>query len=481
MIRNTMWTAVLAVALVSALPARADYEAGRRAWDTGRHGEALARWRAAAESGDRRAMLALGRLFVQGLGAPQDYVEAHKWLNLAASRGEAAAANERDALATKMTPQQVSAAQERAAAWRPGETRDVEAPPAPVPKARTQPTQEPGPPPARAIREAQALLAALGYQPGPADGVWGRRSARAMGSFLLDAGLPAGEVLTPEALRAMRAIVKRRGGSADVALPRGEPPKEAKRPEPERPPGTVFRDCAECPELVILPAGSYMMGSPPGEKERHDDEGPRHRVRISRPFAVGRYEVTFSEWEACRRAGGCSRGPGDAGWGRGNRPVINVGWTDARKYVRWLSRKTGKRYRLSSESEWEYAARAGTTGPFHHGSTISTEQANYDGDYAYGSGRKGRHRGRTTPVGSFPPNGFGLYDVHGNVSEWVEDCRHDDYSGAPSDGSAWIRSGNCRHRVLRGGSWCDRPGFVRSAYRYRHTTCFGLDYTPASG
>ena len=206
------------------------------------------------------------------------------------------------------------------------------------------------------------------------------------------------------------------------------------------------------------------MGSRKGEEGRDTDEGPVHRVTIGEPFAVGVYEVTFTEWDACRGDGGCAHNPHDSGWGRGRRPVIDVSWTDARKYVAWLSRKTGKRYRLLSESEWEYVARAGTTTPFHYGSTVSTEQANYNGNFIHGSGRKSRYRARTVPVGSFPANAFGLHDVHGNVSEWVADCWNAGYAGAPSDGSAWVR-GDCSRRVLRGGSWSRSPRGMRSAYR----------------
>ena len=138
--------------------------------------------------------------------------------------------------------------------------------------------------------------------------------------------------------------------------------------------------------MVVVLAGSYMMGSPASEKRRHEDEGPVHRVTIPEPFAGGVHEVTFGEWDACMKGGGCNLRPGDEGWGRGDRPVIDVSWDDAQAYVRWLSGKTRYRYRLLSESEWEYVARAGTTGPFHMGSTISTDQANYDGDYTYGGG-----------------------------------------------------------------------------------------------
>ena len=215
--------------------------------------------------------------------------------------------------------------------------------------------------------------------------------------------------------------------------------------------GQRFRDCPECPEMVVVPAGSFLMGSPDAEEGRFEDEGPLHRVTFAAPFAVGIYEVTFDEWDACVASGGCGgHRPKDL-WGRGRHPVIFVNWNDAQSYVRWLSDKTGKRYRLLSESEWEYVARAGTRTPFHTGSTISTGQANYNGN-------------KTVPVGSFPANAFGLYDVHGNVWEWVQDCWNGNYQGAPRDGSAW-ESGNCPVRVLRGGSWYYEPGSLRSANR----------------
>ena len=225
----------------------------------------------------------------------------------------------------------------------------------------------------------------------------------------------------------------------------------------------VGRDCAKCPEMVVVPAGSYRMGSEDGAS----DERPVHEVTIGAPFAVGRYEVTFAEWDACGR--GCPRGrdirplADDEGWGRGRRPVINVSWDDAKRYVQWLSRKTKKPYRLLSESEWEYAARAGTQTAYSWGDEIGVNRANCDGCGSQWDDSK------TAPVGSFGANAWGLYDMHGNVTEWVADCWNDSYAGAPADGSAWL-TGNCAVRVLRGGSWYNNPSFLRAAYRIRNST-----------
>ena len=221
-------------------------------------------------------------------------------------------------------------------------------------------------------------------------------------------------------------------------------------------PGNTFRDCAVCPRMVTVPAGSYLMGSPATEAGRHADEEQR-TVTIADPFAVGSYEVTFAEWDACVAGGGCGdRRPDDDGWGGGLQPVINVSWEDAQAYVTWLSAETGADYRLLTEAEWEYVARAGTTTPFHTGATISTEQANYDGlSTPYGAGGRGVYRARTTEVGSFASNAFGLHDVHGNAAELVQDCYE------PAGG----RGTTCSGRVVRGGSWAGRPELLRSAYR----------------
>ena len=230
-----------------------------------------------------------------------------------------------------------------------------------------------------------------------------------------------------------------------------------------------FRDCAKCPQMVVVPSGSFTMGSPPGEKGR-DDEGPRHAVRIDYRFAVGVYEVTFAEWDACVDAGGCDRYvPDDEGWGRESRPVINVSWEDAQFYVRWLSARTGHKYGLLSESEWEYVARAGTDTRYSWGNEIGRNRAN-----CAGCGSRWDNE-QTAPVGSFSANAWGVYDMHGNVWEWVEDCYNDSYVDAPSDGSAW-ESGNCSERVVRGGSRDYRPWFLRSANRFRYTTGSRYDF-----
>ena len=232
------------------------------------------------------------------------------------------------------------------------------------------------------------------------------------------------------------------------------------------PPGGRFRECAECPEMVVLPSASFTMGSPPDEEGRYPDEGPLRAVTIVAPFAAGVFEVTFTQWDACMAAGGCAgQPPSDGGWGRGRRPVMNVSRADAEAYLAWLTKETGGSYRLPSEAEWEFLARAGATTPFHTGRTIVPSQANYDGGAAaYGDGVRGAFRQRTLPVGAFRANAFGLHDVHGNVWEWVADCWNDSYTGAPTDGSAW-RDGNCEVRVQRGGSWSNAPKDTRAAVR----------------
>jgi eukaryotic-like serine/threonine-protein kinase len=209
-------------------------------------------------------------------------------------------------------------------------------------------------------------------------------------------------------------------------------------------------------EMVEIPAGEFIMGSPESEAGRESNEGPQHRVSVRR-FFMGRFTVIQAQWQQIM-------GNTPAHFKGENRPVEQVSWNNAHTFCKKLSQQTGRTYRLPSEAEWEYACRAGTTTPFYFGPTITPELVNYIGDYAYGSGSKGKYRRETTPVGSFPANGFGLYDMHGNVWEWCEDVWHQSYVDAPTDGSAWVSSGDLTY-LLRGGSWDTHPRFCRSAFR----------------
>lgn len=239
----------------------------------------------------------------------------------------------------------------------------------------------------------------------------------------------------------------------------------AGRPVAERAFQDVLADGTEGPVMVALPAGSFMMGSPASEAGHSDDEGPQRRVSVA-AFAAGKFEVTWAEWDRCVAAGSCASLKAD-GFGGGSRPVTNVSWNEAVSYTKWLSSKTGQTYRLLSESEWEYSARAGTTTPFSFGATISPSQANYDGNFTYGNGSSGEYRQKTTPVGTFAANAFGLHDMHGNVWEWVQDCYAENYSSGQSSNGSALQSGSCSKRVGRGGSWIDVPRNLRSASRDR--------------
>jgi formylglycine-generating enzyme required for sulfatase activity len=217
------------------------------------------------------------------------------------------------------------------------------------------------------------------------------------------------------------------------------------------------------------------VGSPESEEGRREDEGPQHKVTFPKPFAVGRFAVTFDEWDYSARDGGpTSFGMHDGGWGRGRRPVIFAGHADALSYVAWLAKKTAKPYRLLSEAEWEYAARAGTNTPFWWGNSISTGQANYDGNLTYGTGVTGEDRHCTLPVDSFEPNPWGLYQVHGNVFEWTADWHTNNYN------SVWISEGSSP--VLRGGAWYTGPQHLRAAVRRalgKYYTNFGIGFRVA--
>ncbi|WNW11874.1 formylglycine-generating enzyme family protein [Pseudomonas sp. DTU_2021_1001937_2_SI_NGA_ILE_001] len=242
----------------------------------------------------------------------------------------------------------------------------------------------------------------------------------------------------------------------------------------ERQPGSVFKDCKDCPEMVVLPAGSYVMGTPDGELGRQPDEGPLHTVTFARPFAISRFQVTAAELNAYVKASGAVLKSGDERPGRWceagkpsypqgpRQPAVCIDYYEVQAYADWLSRQTGQHYRMLSEAEREYAARAGSTGPFPfpfdaEGEYQITQHANTYGPkdgYTY-----------SAPVGSYPPNAFGVYDMHGNVYEWVADCWHKDYVGAPSDGSAWLEGADCDRAHMRGNDWGEPPIFSRSGNR----------------
>ena len=266
-------------------------------------------------------------------------------------------------------------------------------------------------------------------------------------------------------------------------------------------PGPEFRDCPTCPEMVVVPAGSFSMGSPASEPGRDAMEGPQREVKV-RQFSVGKFDVTRGQWTEFasatnrRTTGGCAwAGPMNEkldqslSWRKlafaqnDSHPVVCVTWQDAQDYVRWLSQRTGKEYRLLSEAEWEYAARGGTSSSYPWGSNATHEYANYGADECCSGAASGRDRWtKTSPVGSFPPNPFGLFDMHGNVLQWVQDCFAGSYAGLPADGSAYEEAvplktagpfpgsdmtgtSSCSYRMVRGGDWGDTPSMVRSASR----------------
>ncbi|MDG4597340.1 MAG: SUMF1/EgtB/PvdO family nonheme iron enzyme [Candidatus Contendobacter sp.] len=222
-----------------------------------------------------------------------------------------------------------------------------------------------------------------------------------------------------------------------------------------------LQDGSEGPTMVVVPGGRFLMGSPPDEPERRDSER-QHEVEVA-PFALGKFAATFEEYDRFATATNREK-PSDKDWGRGRRPVINVSWLDAVAYAEWLSQQTGQTYRLPTEAEWEYACRAGTTTPFSLGTTISTEQANYDGNYVYGKGQKGVYQQETVEVGQFPANSWGLHEVHGNVWEWTGSEYAGGYGGAELQTISDPNSGGSR--VLRGGSWDSEPEGLRSAARF---------------
>ena len=260
------------------------------------------------------------------------------------------------------------------------------------------------------------------------------------------------------------------GGAESISAPAIPPTLPASERDLSLHPSDTFRECDKCPEMIVVPAGTFVMGSAASELGHHLNEAPQHDVKFASPFAVGRFAVTFDEWDACVNDHDCLRYKNaDQGWGRGRRPVIDHSWYEIQEFLKWISRKTGKQYRLLTEAEREYVTRAGTVTAFWWGNSISISEANYDGSLTYGKGIKAIRRGRTVPVDSFAPNPWGLYQVHGNVWEWTQDCYHDNYRGAPADGAAWT-SGNCGRRVIRGGSWYDNPAALRAGNRDANVT-----------
>ena len=348
----------------------------------------------------------------------------------------------------------------------------------------------------------QQGLTALNYSVGAADGLFGPATRRAIRAWQAAKEFAGTGYLTraqAETLMAQGREVARQQAQEEAARQQQgaerrravEVERQAEAGQKRSQLGETFRDCPTCPQMVVVPAGSYQMGSPSYEEGRDDDEGPVHRVTIGQPFAVGVYEVTRGEYGrfvgATGHAGGksCHVWEGgsweeqsglnwrDPGFRQSERePVVCMNWRDARAYVEWLSRETGQSYRLLSEGEWEYVARAGTTTARYWGESEAGQCR-----YANGGDQTAQQHNsgwtvaacddghyRTAPVGSFRPNAFGLYDVMGNVWEWTQDCWNASYAGAPSDGRAWER-GECGRRVLRGGSSFYVPGNLRSASR----------------
>ena len=228
-------------------------------------------------------------------------------------------------------------------------------------------------------------------------------------------------------------------------------------------------------DMVVINPGTGILGSPDSEEKRARFENPLRNTSISYKFEVSKYEITFDDWAKCLKDGGCAgHKPDDKEWGRGKRPVIDVSFNDAKNFVKWLNKKTGETYRLLSEVEWEYVARAGQTGPFGTGNGISSKDANFDGKAPYGAGAAGPYLRKTQPVGQYEPNAFGVYDMHGNVYEWVEDCWNADHTGAVGDGSPRT-DGDCDFRVMKGGSWVTHGYQARAAARIRYVTDYRYD------
>lgn len=229
-------------------------------------------------------------------------------------------------------------------------------------------------------------------------------------------------------------------------------------------------------EMIVINPGYGKLGSPNFEKKRARFENPLRDTQINYAFEVSKFEITFDDWAKCVSDGGCGGyRPDDKGWGKGKRPVINISYNDAQKFLSWLNGKTGDTYRLLSEAEWEYVARAGQPdAPFGTGYEISAKLANFDGKAPYGTSQTGPYLRKTQPVGRYPANAFGVHDMHGNVYEWVEDCWNKDHSRAIGDGSP-RKDGDCKYRVMKGGSWVTHGYQMRAAARVRYVTDYRYD------
>lgn len=309
-----------------------------------------------------------------------------------------------------------------------------------------------------AVAEARAMLTQLGYLGDASRGQGEDLLADAIKRFEAKTGLAADGKITPTLLAVLRATkiagLPIPGKTGLVPVAPGSTEHEA---------GSTFKDCENCPDMVSVPAGRFLMGAAKSERGKQKSEDPQHEVTVGAPFAVSEYEITFDEWEACALEGGCTNyRPQDSGWGRGRRPVIYVSYDDAKAYVEWLRQKTGKPYRLPSEAEWEFAARSGTSTPYASGETLAPTQANFDASSAAGRSQA-EYKGTTAEVGTFPPNPYGLYDMEGNVFEWVEDCWNPTHAGAPSDASP--RGGDCTRRVVKGGAWYYEADYARPSAR----------------
>lgn len=455
--------AAMCLGLVVSVPVRADYFSGLSAYDRGDASTAYREWTASAEQGDARSQYRLGRLYEQGIGTPQDYVEAHIWYNLAAAGGVIDARDARDRLELRMSANQVELAQRQArarqtsrAAPRTGSSTmdtalglgSLAASLAPV----AAPTVAGAAAPA-----ATGTMATVGEtirtvgQVEQGVAVTREVSTAVTGQDVIAGGVDSASRLTDALVSSPSPVPSQAAELA--ALPNAQAPAA---------PTAGFRDCDGCPDMIPVPAGSFRMGAEDGDT----DERPVHQVYIAYGLAVGRSEVTFAQYDQCVAEAGCPRPAGDEGWGRGAMPVVHVSWGDAKAYAEWLARKTGKSYRLPSEAEWEYFARGGTETPYWWGAAPAAK-ANCRGCGAgFGS--------RPVAAATLPPNPFGLTEVLGNLYEWVADCSTADYAGVPADGNS-ATTGDCALRMVRGGSWQVGPTLIRASTRFRLDPSFKSD------